>query len=147
MQVVPDRGWGLRAAVRDGVRVAAVSAPAAGVVVVPADLPCLRVEDVTRVLVSGWGLGGAFVPDRQGSGTTMLLCPPRSSVDPQYGPLSADMHRGAGLRRVDDAPARARHDVDTMTDLLAATVLGLGVETTAVLASEGGTPASELHVH
>lgn len=131
--LVPESGTGLRAAVADGVEAATATRPDAGVVVVPADLPCLRPEDVTRVLTSGAGPAGAFVPDLPGTGTTMLIHPPGRVVPTCYGPGSAAGHRALGLRRLTDAPIGARRDVDTAADLRAAEALGTGPETAAVL--------------
>lgn len=48
---------------------------------------------------------------------------------------SAAKHRALGLRSLDDAPVRARHDVDTLKDLQMAATLGLGPETAAVMAA------------
>lgn len=134
LQVVPDVGTGLLPAVRAGCRAAATSWPGVGVVVVPADLPCLRAEDVTHVLQSARTADGAFVPDREGTGTTLLVTAPGRAAVAQYGPASAARHRVLGLRSLDDASVRARHDVDTLEDLVLAETLGLGPETAAQLA-------------
>lgn len=59
-----------------------------------------------------------------------------------YGADSAARHTGMGLYAVLPAPpVRARHDVDTVADLRAAAVLGLGAATAAVL-RDGGLPAT-----
>lgn len=129
----PDGGGGLGAALRSGIRLARASRPGVVVAVVPADLPCLRPDDVTRVL-SDLGVGeGAFVPDRSGNGTTLLVHTRDDRDLARYGPGSAARHQALGLRRLDEAPVRARHDVDTLEDLHSARVLGAGTATTAVL--------------
>lgn len=130
-RVVDEEGDGLAEAVRAGVRAAAAWRPASGVAVVPADLPCLRAGDVTRLLGEPAPPGGAFVPDRSGTGTTVLLHPPGGRIVAHYGPGSAARHRSAGLRPRPDAPVRARHDVDTVEDLRSALAMGAGPETTA----------------
>lgn len=134
-RVARDEGTGLGSAVRTGIRVATAWCPSAGVVVVPADLPCLRQDDVTAVLVGARAAAGAFVPDRSGSGTTLLVYPRGHTAAASYGPGSAARHALLGLHRLDDAPTRARHDVDTLDDLHAAKVLGPGPETGAVIAA------------
>lgn len=127
-----DGGGGLGAAVAQGTARAARRRPDAGVVVVPADLPCLRPGDLEEVLALAAGAPGAFVPDRAGTGTTVLVQPPGVPVTAAYGPGSAARHRLLGLRPLDDAPVRARHDVDTVDDLRAAKALGVGPCTAGV---------------
>lgn len=133
VRLVPDEGVGLGQAVRCGVRAASRWAPSAAVVVVPADLPCLRGADVTRVLASARGSGGAFVPDRSSTGTTLLWRPPGGADLAHYGPGSAARHRAVGLRALADAPLRARLDVDTVQDLREALALGTGARTAAAV--------------
>lgn len=137
-RVVADRSAGLTEALDDGLR-AAVATPGTGVVVVPADLPCLRAPDVTQVL-EGAGRAAAFVPDRSGTGTTFVLHPPGATVRTAYGPGSAAGHRRLGLRALDGAPPGARHDVDTLADLAEAEALGLGPETRVALSALEVTP-------
>lgn len=144
VRVVRDPAAGLVAAVREGLRRAAGWQPGTGAVVVPADLPCLRPADVAAVLGSLRPGRGAFVPDRSGSGTTLLARPADLPVVAHYGPASAWRHRAAGLRRLGDAPARARHDVDTLDDLAAAFLLGVGEETRTVTEALGLAPRREV---
>ncbi len=131
VQLLHDVGEGLLRAVQAGCRTAASWWPSAGVAVVPADLPCLSSQDVTQVLRLAQRVDGAFVPDSATTGTTFIVCPPGRPMLAQYGPGSAAAHRALGLRSLDDAPLQARHDVDTLTDLQAAAVLGLGAQTAA----------------
>ena len=134
-RVTDDRGTGLGRAVREGIRAAATWQPDRGVAVVPGDLPCLTPADVTEVLA---GLGtdaegrGAFVPDRAGTGTTLIVQACGLAALTRYGPDSAARHRAVGMRRLDGAPPGARHDVDTLADLRAAMALGVGARTRAV---------------
>lgn len=134
-----DRGTGLGPAVREGLRVAAEWHPDCGVVVVPGDLPCLSPRDVTDVLVAaGPAEGrGAFVPDRAGTGTTIVVQESGHPGLTRYGPDSAARHRALGLRALAGAPASARHDVDTLADLRAAMALGVGEQTRAVVDALG----------
>lgn len=111
VRLVPDPGAGLRAAVRAG---CAVVRPDHGVLVVPADLPFLSGAALDRLLRRH---AQGFVPDRDGSGTTLLLLPPGSEVAPQYGAGSAAAHAALGLRRLEQVASCLRHDVDRVEDL------------------------------
>lgn len=143
-RLLRDDGNGLCPAVRAGGAAAASWWPTAGVLVVPADLPCLVAADVAAVLaagqrtdaepVAGRRTDGAFLPDCSGEGTTVLLSAPDRPVVARYGPGSAFHHRALGLRCLDDGPPGARLDIDTVADLRAAVALGLGPRTAAVMA-------------
>lgn len=137
VRVIPDQGTGLRQAVRGGIELASAWRPETGVAVVPADLPCLRAADVTQVVADGSDSQGAFVPDRSGTGTTLVIYPPGRRALTRYGPGSAAGHRSLGLRALDHAPAGARHDVDSLADLREAGALGPGVQTRAVVEALG----------
>lgn len=147
VRMAPDPVPGLVPAVHAGIRAATAWRPRAGVLVVPADLPCLRPADVAAVVSAPVGPGGAFVPDRAGTGTT-LAHHPRGAYGvvavPQYGPGSAARHAALGLRALVDAPVRARQDVDTLDDLHDAAVLGTGAATRAALSALAGRPAGDL---
>jgi 2-phospho-L-lactate guanylyltransferase len=129
--IVRDDGSSLDGALRRGLDAAAASG--LGLAVVPGDLPCLRAEDVDAVLAAASGSRGVFVPDLEGTGTTFVVHPASQPAITRYGPGSAARHRDLGLIALHDAPARARQDVDTLDDLRAAAVLGLGPESRAVL--------------
>jgi 2-phospho-L-lactate guanylyltransferase len=129
--VLRDDGSSLDEALRIGLGTAAASGR--GIAVVPGDLPCLRPEDVDAVLETASRSLGVYVPDREGTGTTFVVHAAGLPAVTCYGPGSAGHHRELGLVALDDAPAQARHDVDTLDDLRAAAGLGLGPETAAVL--------------
>lgn len=135
VRLVPDGGGDLDAVVRDGIHVASSWRPGSGTAVFPADLPCLRAVDVTDVLARAAVEPGVFVPDRSGTGTTVVVHRAGSAAVTGYGPGSARRHLALGLRAMEDAPARVRHDVDTLDDLQAARSLGVGPRTAAVLAT------------
>lgn len=132
-RVLPDHTQSLDAAVAAGVEFAVQDHPDGGVLVVPADLPCLRPSDVSEVLRQADPFPVAFVTDREGSGTTMVLARAGEAVLTRYGVGSAQRHTSLGLRSLPDAPARSRHDVDTLADLHDAVELGLGARTIALL--------------
>lgn len=133
VRLVPDDDGGLDAVVRDGIRVASSWRPGTGVAVFPADLPCLRAADVTDLLARAAEAPATFVPDRSGTGTTVVVHQAGSAPVTGYGPGSARRHLALGLLALDDAPARARHDVDTLADLEDARSLRLGPRTAAVV--------------
>jgi coenzyme F420-0:L-glutamate ligase/coenzyme F420-1:gamma-L-glutamate ligase len=143
--VVADPGAGLNAAVAAGVRAAQL--PTAGsatspqrtgagaaadgsgaewTVVLVGDLPALRPEDVSSALRAAEGAtaGGhphAFVPDRDGTGTTAITFAPGAPVFSRFGPDSAAHHRDAGFAALDlPADSSLRLDVDDPAALAAA---------------------------
>lgn len=132
--VVADRGDGLDASIAAALPAAVRARPDAGVLICPADLPCLRAGDVSDVLRMAAG-GAAFVPDRSGRGTTMIIQPPGAPLRTSYGPDSAARHVALGLTALTGAPSRARHDVDTIADLRHAVRLGIGAHSAAVVAA------------
>lgn len=129
VRVVADGGAGLGGAVRRGALTAHAERPGTTVCVVPADLPALRAADLDRVLAAAGTSRGAFVADRARTGTTVLVLPEDHGVTERYGPGSAARHAAAGLVPLTDVPPRARHDVDTLADLLLAIRLGTGPAT------------------
>jgi 2-phospho-L-lactate guanylyltransferase len=107
------------------------------VVVVPSDLPCLTSALLDETLRLMRGDGSAFVPDRSGSGTTLLSASTPRLLLPSYGPGSRRRHAQLGATCVDDVVPHARHDVDTLDDLAAALPLGVGQQTQAALSQLG----------
>ncbi|MQS07119.1 hypothetical protein FNX48_008020 [Streptomyces sp. IF17] len=93
------------------------------------DLPALRPEELERVLLAARA-PRCFVPDAEGTGTTMLTVAPDTAPDPRFGPDSRARHRESGALELvlSDVPG-ARRDVDTGADLLAALELGVGPHT------------------
>lgn len=145
-RVVPDApAAGLNAALAHGATVAAGSRVAAGswVAALAADLPALRPAELAGALraaarsagpgpgPAGRVTGGrrAFLPDRSGTGTTLLAAPPGVALDPRFGAGSAARHAASGARRLVGRWPSVRRDVDTVADLTAAQRLGLGPHT------------------
>ena len=97
-----------------------------------ADLPALDPAELAAALAAAGG-DRAFCPDRQGTGTTLLLGEPGRPLDPRFGPGSAEAHADSGAKELDGAWSTLRCDVDTAADLALAGDLGLGPRTRALL--------------
>jgi 2-phospho-L-lactate guanylyltransferase len=130
--VVPDEpDAGLNPALGHGAGSAARIAPADGVALLSADLPALRPAELGAALRAAGRAARAFVPDADGTGTTLLATRPGVPVLPRYGPGSAAAHRATGAVELSGNWPSLRHDVDTAADLRAAAALGLGPATAA----------------
>ena len=132
---------GLNEALRHG---AALAGPERWRVGLAADLPALRPDELAAALRAASAHHGrrAFVPDTEGTGTTMLAAPPGVPLDPRFGPGSATAHAEQGAQSLPGAGdaewPSLRRDVDTQTDLAEARRLGLGPHTTAVYGDSRG---------
>ncbi|ROS77086.1 2-phospho-L-lactate guanylyltransferase [Cellulomonas sp. PhB143] len=134
VEVVPDPGDGLGAAVAAGVAHAGSGARA----VLLGDLPSLRAADLEAALRACGGRPRAVVPDAAGTGTTLLTARAGQRLEPRFGSGSAAAHARAGHAVVTDVGERVRRDVDTAADLEAAVRLGVGPRTAHVLAGLTG---------
>ncbi len=132
-QVVPDPGRGLNAAFATGARALSAEAVAA----VMADLPLLTAADLSAVLAEAAGHPRGFVPDRSGTGTTIVTAS-GVPLDPAFGPGSALAHARTAFRLA--AAPGLRHDIDTFDDLAAAAREGLGAATARIARSLVGRP-------
>jgi 2-phospho-L-lactate guanylyltransferase len=128
----PDAG--LNPALRHGAQLLRRDDPSARVAALQADLPALRPSELDAALRSA-ASRRAFCPDRQGTGTTLLVATPDGELDPRFGIGSATAHSDSGAVSLEGPWASLRCDVDTADDLAAAAALGLGPRTAAVLAS------------
>ncbi|MGH3899218.1 MAG: 2-phospho-L-lactate guanylyltransferase [Pseudonocardiaceae bacterium] len=118
---------GLNPALRYGEAVLLAADPSATIGALQADLPALRPEELDCAVRTGLATGGrAFCTDRTGTGTTLLLAPPRQPLQPCFGPGSAAAHRATGARELAGCWPGLRCDVDTAADLAVAQELGLG---------------------
>ncbi|MGY1754317.1 2-phospho-L-lactate guanylyltransferase [Blastococcus sp. SYSU D01042] len=123
----PDAG--LNTALEHGARAAVTDAVAA----LSSDLPALRAAELEAALAAAAGASRAFVPDAQGTGTTLLTAV-GTPLRPRFGSGSAQAHRDDGARELaGDWPGLVR-DVDTPADLRAALALGAGPRTAHLLA-------------
>ncbi len=133
VEVVPDGPEpGLNAAYTHGAALLRARDPACAVGALQADLPALRPGELDAALAVFPG-GRGFCADADGTGTTLLLAAPGVPLDPRFGPGSARLHRDSGAVELAGDWPGLRRDVDTTADLDAATVLGLGKHTRAVL--------------
>nr|WP_253852864.1 2-phospho-L-lactate guanylyltransferase [Prauserella alba] len=106
-----------------------------------ADLPALRSSDLVAALAEADGRR-AYVADRHGTGTTLLLSAPGRPLAPAFGPGSAHAHARSGAVAVTAAAPSLRADVDTASDLRHARTLGLGPGTTDLLGRAGAVAAA-----
>lgn len=123
---------GLNGAVRDGVDHARSQWRHDGVAALVGDLPALRAADLARALDAARQAPAGFVPDAAGTGTTLLTALPGQPLTPRFGPESAQRHAEQAVRLT--AADSLRCDVDTLADLAAAAILGLGPHTARIWA-------------
>jgi 2-phospho-L-lactate/phosphoenolpyruvate guanylyltransferase len=134
VESVDERGLpGLNAALQHGADLLRADDPRGVVGALQADLPALRPPDLAAAIAEAAGRR-AFCPDRQGTGTTLLLSTPGGPLAPRFGPGSAAAHLASGALAVGAGLASLRCDVDTAEDLAVATALGLGQRTASALA-------------
>ena len=123
---VPDRG--LNPALEHGTEVTGSDAVAA----LSSDLPALRPAELASALAAAESAPRCFVPDAQGTGTTLLTAL-GTPLRPAFGSGSAQAHRAGGAVALEGEWPGLVRDVDTGADLGAAELLGVGPHTTALL--------------
>jgi 2-phospho-L-lactate guanylyltransferase len=135
--VLPDApAAGLNEALSFGAVRARDRWPQRGVAALAADLPALQPAELAAALTAAAATGRSFVPDAEGTGTTLYAAPPGTSFEPLFGRNSRSRHRAAGLAELDLPGLRGlRRDVDTAAGLRLAAEIGLGPRTEAVLAT------------
>ena len=132
---VATPGLGLNGSIEHGAVAARAAFPGCPIVVVPADLPTLRPEELSRCLDRAAAHGRAFVADANGLGTTILTATGDTDLAPAYGPESAAAHAASGAVHLRDADLSSlRHDVDELSSLKLALSAGYGANTVACLA-------------
>ena len=100
------------------------------------DLPALRTGDLGGALEAASGHAHAFVPDAEGTGSTLVTAAAGEPFTHEFGASSASRHRAAGLAELDlPADSTLRRDVDLAEHLEAAALAGLGPRTRAALDS------------
>lgn len=129
---IPDGVTGdLNASLREGAAEAARRWPGLVPTALCADLPALRPDDLDEALARVRPGGAAFVADAAGIGTT-LYAAARDLFDPQFGGRSRAAHLDGGAVELSGALPSLRRDVDDLSDLAEARLLGLGPHTTAL---------------
>lgn len=129
---LPDAG-GLDAAVTSGLTRARADSPGCRVLVLQADLPCLRPTDLECLLSIAPTSRPGVLADADGLGTVALTLPGRTTLTTAFGAGSLDRHLRAGAERIDLSAPRLRRDVDTLAHLQDAIRLGVGNRTRQVL--------------
>ncbi|SFB12203.1 2-phospho-L-lactate guanylyltransferase [Amycolatopsis marina] len=136
VEVVVEQGaGGLNAALSHGAALLRGDDPDSVVAALQADLPALRSVELAEALAEA-DERRAFVADRHGTGTTLLVSAPGGPLGPLFGTDSARSHLESGAVALTLAAATLRSDVDTPDDLVHARALGLGCRTTELV----GTP-------
>ncbi|GAA1684133.1 2-phospho-L-lactate guanylyltransferase [Microcella alkalica] len=147
VRVIADPGGGLLAAVLAGLGALRMSTAQAGAgadagagagpaptAVLLGDLPALRPVELDDALAAAALHERAFVPDAEGSGTSLIVARVGVPHAPRFGPDSAARHRAAGYVELAlPAGSGLRHDVDTLDQLRAVASLALGPRTRALL--------------
>ena len=134
IEVLPDAGGGLNAALAAAAAELSRRFPGDGVVAMVADLPALRSADLLAALHQAPVAGRSFVRDLDGSGATLLAAGPGSPLTPLFGPQSAQRHLASGAGELKAADS-LRCDVDSAADLSRCRELGVGMLTTQLIGS------------
>lgn len=128
VDVIPDPGRGLNAAISRGVDHAGLGTPRA---VLLGDHPALTPDELAEVLAAAAGHPKCFVADAEGEGTALTAAAPGVPHAPHFGLGSAAAHRSAGYVELGaDAGTGGgewpglRRDVDTAEQLAGLTSLG-----------------------
>jgi 2-phospho-L-lactate/phosphoenolpyruvate guanylyltransferase len=117
----------------------AEEAGAGAALVLTADLPLIRPDDVAAVLTAARpGPSAVLVPSHDGTGTNAMLLRPPRAIAPRLGPRSLARHlaqaarRGVAVERLERP--RVALDIDTPRDLAALIARGEDCATTAACA-------------
>jgi 2-phospho-L-lactate/phosphoenolpyruvate guanylyltransferase len=131
--VADEPGRGLNPALEHGAR----HAPGTAVAALSSDLPALRPDELAAALGAAAVTPRAFVPDAQGTGTTLLTAVD-ADLEPRFGPGSAEAHFAGGAMALTGTWPGLVRDVDTEADLRVALRLGTGPRTVALIQRLGG---------
>ncbi len=139
VRFVNDPGFGLLVAISEGLARCDDAQPTA---VLLGDLPALQPADLDAALLGASEHHWAFVPDAEGTGTTLVVAQEGLPHSLRFGSDSADQHGLSGYAELEVAPTSGlRRDVDTIEQLdelvrLDATgTLLIGPRTRAVLSA------------
>lgn len=124
---------GLDAAIATGAAAAGSDVPRAALL---GDLPALRPFDLDTALEAAETVERGVVADAEGEGSTLVTARAGATWLSAFGEDSFSRHKLLGCTPLDvPADSTLRRDVDTPEQLAAASALGLGERTAAVLAS------------
>lgn len=131
--VLEGESRGIAAAIASGLEAAEAGT---NVAVLLGDLPALRPEELEAALSAALAVPRAFVPDAEGTGTTLVTARAGTPLQTAFGRDSAARHEALGLLRL-DVPVESglRRDVDEPQHLGEAQRLGLGRRSALVLAT------------
>ena len=114
-----DEGTDLNSSLETGIG-QALEAGASMLLIVPADLPLLRVEDVVQMLAGARDSGIALAPDRHERGTNALCMRGSARLSMQFGRNSFAKHTGQAATRYGEAVCvrtpTLGFDLDTAAD-------------------------------
>lgn len=108
-------------------------------VVLHSDLPALGTAEVRRAVAAAQANPRSFVADRHGTGTSALFAV-GVPLRPRFGAGSALRHREDGAVELHGDWPGLRCDIDTPSDLAAASRLGVGAATATVLGRPTAVP-------
>lgn len=111
---------------------ATVTQQTANTVVLQGDLPAVQTSELSEAVAQARSHRRSFVADRHGSGTAALFAF-GAPLDPLLGRDSARRHRDSGAVELAGAWPGLRCDIDTVDDLEAARLLGIGAATTRAI--------------
>ena len=117
----------------NALRAAAQAIALPNLAVLHSDLPALTAAEVDRAVTAAQSHPRSFVADRHGTGTSALFAF-GTALDPLFGTGSAQRHRDGGAHQLDGDWPGLRCDIDTPSDLAAASRLGLGAATARTVA-------------
>lgn len=122
---------GLNAAIDRGAASAGEGMPRAALL---GDLPCLRPGDLDDALRQAASVDRAVVADAEGTGSTLVTARAGVGWESAFGYDSFARHMALGCVSLDVPDASTlRRDVDTAEHLAAASALGLGPRTAALI--------------
>lgn len=123
----------LDVAVTRGMTWARELAPGCPIMVLQADLPCLRASDLRTLSGAAPTTRPGVLADAEGSGTVALTLPVGTTLRTAFGAGSFTRHVRAGADPIDLQAPGLRRDVDTLEHLREAVRLGVGGHTLQVL--------------
>ena len=118
--LLPDKTHGLNCTISNTVNWC-VKNGATSVLVLPADIPLIKVEDLDEIYSLAERASMTITPSRDGRGTNALLLKPPKISPTFYGPLSFQKHiqeaAKLGLKFLCYTSPRIALDIDTINDL------------------------------